>query len=106
MANTIGVLQVTPEEMQNAAAQLSGYLKTMEEAFASMKKTMAGTAWYWGGEAGDAHRRLFEGQISKTEEIIARYQEHITDLNAMSGVYSQAEQTAAAAAEQLPVSNL
>lgn len=106
MANTIGVLQVTPEEMQSAASQLAGYLKTMEEAFASMKTTMQGTSGYWVGEAGDAHRRLYEGQISKTEEIIARYQEHVTDLNAMAGVYGQAEQTAAATAEQLPVCNL
>lgn len=102
MGNSIGTLQVTPEEMQEAASQLSGYLSTMQECFSAMKNTMSNTIGYWVGEAGDAHRRLYENQVDKTEEIIRRYQEHITDLNTMAGVYSDAELKAAAEAEQLP----
>lgn len=106
MANTIGTLQVTPEEMLSAASQLSGYLSTMQDAFAGMKNTMSGTEAYWVGAAGDAHRQLYQEQVSKTEEIIRRYQEHVTDLNAMAGVYSDAEQSAVTLADQLPVSDL
>ena len=106
MSDTIGTLQVTPEEMLAAASQLSSYLRTMQDCFSNMRNTMRGTVGYWVGEAGDAHRQLYEEQVAKTEEIIRRYQEHVTDLNAMAGVYSDAEQTAKATVDQLPVSNL
>ena len=105
MASTIGTLQVTPEEMQSAASQLSGYLSNMQSCFDAMKNTMTGTIGYWVGEAGDAHRRLYQSQVTKTEEILRRYQEHVRDLNAMAGVYAEAEQAAANEADQLPAIN-
>ncbi len=102
----IGVITVTPEEMVSAASELSGYVSTMNECFQQMKNTMAQTEGYWVGEAGEAHRKLYQEQVAKTEEIIARYTEHVRDLNAMAGVYTEAEQTAQNLADELPMSIL
>ena len=98
----IGVLKVSPEEMQAAASALSGYIRTMDSCFQTMKRTMSTSSVYWVGEAGEAHRAMYEEQVEETEEIIARYTEHVRDLNTMAGVYSEAEQTAQSAAEELP----
>lgn len=102
----IGTLKVTPEEMQAAASELSGYVSTMNECFQQMKSTMEQTAGYWVGEAGNAHRQMYQEQVAKTEEIIARYTEHVRDLNTMAGVYTEAEHTAQTTAEELPMSIL
>lgn len=102
----IGTLKVAPEEMIAAASELSGYVSAMNDCFTNMKNTMAQSSSYWVGEAGDAHRKLYQEQVAKTEEIISRYTEHVRDLNAMAGVYIEAEQTAQAKAEELPMIDL
>lgn len=102
----IGVIKVTPEEMISAASELSGYVSTMNECFQQMKNTMQQSESYWVGEAGEAHRKLYQDQVAKTEEIIARYTEHVRDLNTMAGVYTEAEQQAAAVADELPMIDL
>lgn len=102
----IGTLKVTPEEMQAAASELSGYVSTMNDCFQQMKATMDQTAGYWVGEAGNAHRQMYQEQVAKTEEIIARYTEHVRDLNTMAGVYTEAEQSAQTMADELPMSIL
>ena len=98
----LGVLKVSPEEMQAMAATLSGYVRTMDECFRTIKNTMATSSVYWVGDAGNAHRALYEEQVEYTEQIVARYTEHVKDLNTMAGVYAEAEQTAQTAAEELP----
>lgn len=105
-ANAIGVIKVTPEEMAAAASELSGYISTMNECFQQMKNTMQQCESYWVGEAGNAHRNLYQEQVAATEETIARYQEHVRDLNTMAGVYSEAEAQATAKADELPMIDL
>lgn len=102
----IGTLKVSPEEMQAAAAELSGYVSTMSNCFQQMKTIMTQSASYWVGEAGNAHRQLYQDQVQKTEEIISRYTEHVRDLNAMAGVYIESEQQAQMKADELPMSVL
>lgn len=102
----IGTLKVSPEEMQAAASELSGYVSAMNDCFQDMKSIMQRSSSYWVGEAGDAHRELYQQQVEMTEQIVARYTEHVRDLNTMAGVYSEAEASAEAAAEELPQSIL
>ena len=97
-----GILTVSPEEMQAAATELNGYVVQMQSSFNTMKKLMENSAQYWVGDAGNAHRSMYQEQVEQTEQIVARYTEHVRDLNAMAGVYSQAEQTATRQAEELP----
>ena len=49
---------------------------------------------------------MYKTRKAKIEEILARYQEHVTDLQVMAGVYEQGEQAAQNAADSLPISNL
>lgn len=102
----IGTLKVTPEEMREAASTLHRHVITMNDCFGQLKNIMTGMDAYWVGEAADAHKALYVEQVPKTEEFIARCNEHVADLNAMAGVYAEAEQSAMQAAEELPISDL
>lgn len=101
-----GRLLVSPEQMTAAASELSVCIKEMETCFQNMQTTVNGSVSYWEGKAGQAHRELYEKQVSKTEEIIRRYLEHVRDLNEMAGVFAEAEARATALAEELPASIL
>lgn len=101
-----GTLIVSKEEMQAAASELSGYVSQMESSFELMQRTMERTSGYWTGDAGDAHRQLYLDQIENTRQIIARYQEHVQDLNAMAGVYETHVRTVASMIDEIPVLDL
>lgn len=101
-----GQLLVTPERLQEQAGTVRAELSEMQGYFEELERLMNGTASYWIGEAGDAHRRLYTGKLQKIDEIIRRYQVQITDLEVMAGVYSEAEAAAANIADTLPLSTL
>lgn len=102
----IGTLIVSEEEMRAAAAELSGFISNMDDCFQKMMRTMERTASYWTGAAGDAHRQLYLEQVETTVEIIARYQEHATDLNEMAGIYVQSASNITSLIDALPTSDL
>ena len=102
----IGTLIVSEEEMQAAAAELSGYIANMDNCFQRMMQTMERTNGYWTGDAGDAHRQLYQEQVETTQEIIARYQEHVVDLNEMAGIYVQTGVSIATLIDEMPISEL
>ncbi len=102
----IGVLKVSPEEMQTAAGELNAYTNEMNQSFDDMRRIVSQTSNYWIGEAGDAHRALYEEKVGMIQEILARYREHVSDLYAMAGVYREAETLAQSTAEELPTIDL
>lgn len=101
-----GQLLVAPERLQEQAGTVKTELGEMQGYFEDLERLMSGTAAYWIGEAGDAHRRLYVGKFQKIEEIIRRYREQVTDLEVMAGVYNEAEANAASIADTLPPSTL
>lgn len=101
-----GQILVTPERLEEQASVVRAELGEMQDNFQELERLMSGTSAYWIGEAGDAHRKLYTEKLQKIDEIIRRYQEQITDLEVMAGVYSQAETAAANVADTLPPSTL
>lgn len=101
-----GQILVTPERLEEQAGVVRAELGEMQDNFQELERLMSGTSAYWIGEAGDAHRKLYTEKLQKIDEIIRRYQEQITDLEVMAGVYSQAETAAANVADTLPPSTL
>ena len=97
-----GQLTVTPEQLQAQAGQVRTAAKNLQEKFDNMKKLVADTGNYWKGEAADAHRENYNKNQTQIEEIIARYNEHVRDLETMAGVYREAEITAKNMADELP----
>ena len=101
-----GQLTVTPEELTNQAGQVSSAAKDLQQSFSRIKTLVNETGNYWRGDAADAHREGYHKNQSKIDEIIERYNEHVRDLEAMAGIYREAEITAANMADELPASIL
>lgn len=97
-----GQLTVTPEELAAQAQQVRSAASELQESFSRMKNLVTETGDYWTGEAADAHRDGYYKKQTSIEEIIARYNEHVRDLEEMAGVYREAEATAASLADELP----
>ena len=105
MANT-GIITVTPEQLSAQSGTVRTKLGEMQNRFDELKTLLSGTSEYWVGEAGDAHRQSYMARIGKIEEMFRRYQEQVTDLETMAGVYRGAEESAKSIADSLPASTL
>ena len=101
-----GTLKVDPEVLRAQSNTVENERRKMQGYFDDLKSVIEGSSGYWIGEAGDAHRKLYLSRIGKVEEMLARYQEHVRDLQIMAGVYTEAETRASAEAEALPASTL
>lgn len=113
MANLSGVgafgaytLTVTPEALHSGADGITANVNKLRDAFDKITNTARNTASYWQGEAGDAHRELFELIKPVMEEILARYSEHAGDLHDIASTYSGAEDSIVKEVESLPPSPL
>lgn len=101
-----GKLTVTPEELSQQAGQVKEAAKDLKQRFDRMKQLMKETEYYWKGEAAEEHRNAYTKNQGNIEEIVARYEEHIRDLETMAGVYQEAEITSQNLADELAASTL
>ncbi len=102
VAASIGGLRVTPEEMLKKASEVEAYVQRIEGRFQELDRIVNRTSGYWNGDAGDKYRRVYGDDRDERTRIINRLREHVTDLRAMAGVYSQTEKEVEAIAESLP----
>ncbi len=100
--NFLSVLKVDPQVMLTKASTVNTQIGNMKKAFEELEASVNNTKNYWIGDAGDAHRAYYTNRKAEIEEIFARLQEHVTDLQQMSAAYSGAEQESEATAEELP----
>ncbi|MBT9651482.1 hypothetical protein GPK60_00095 [Ruminococcus sp. MCC718] len=101
-----GQIIVTTEQLRTQASTVRTDLRTMQSQFDKLKGLINGSANYWIGEAGNAHRKQYTSRITRIEEMFKKYQEQVKDLEEMAGVYEAAEAAAANAANSLPASTL
>lgn len=101
-----GELTVTPEELVAQADQVRAAADDLQDRFDRIKTLVAETENYWKGEASDAHREAYTKNQTSIDEIIARYREHVTDLEKMAGVYREAELVSTNLADELPASTI
>lgn len=94
-------LRVSPEVLQQKAEEVSGEIRKMADRFDEMEQIVNRTSYYWIGEAGDLHRKLYKEQKETVDEMIKRLREHPDDLLMIAQRYIGMEQAAAAVANQL-----
>lgn len=95
-------LKVTPEQLKAKASEVSAEIKEMQSAFEELASIVSRTSVYWLGEAGDCHRRIFEGNREEVEIMIRRLKEHPADLLQMADLYEKTEEKIQEATEALP----
>lgn len=101
-----GKITVTPEELSAKAEVVRGANTDLQDAFERMRTLIAQTSIYWTGEAAEAHREGYNKNLPSIEEIVARYEEHVVDLEKMAGVYQEAEIKVTNLIDELPAMTL
>ena len=93
---------VTPEILQQKSQQIGAEVTKLRSLFASVQQAVEGTNAFWQGEAGDAHRNAYNSREEDFSMMLARLQEHVTDLNQIAGNYIQFEKQILEMEEALP----
>ncbi len=103
MAGSIGSveLRVSPEVLRTQAEEVRRLGNDMRQRFASLADTMARTKYYWLGDAGELHRKLYEQQKENVDQMLRRLMEHPDDLHAIAQNYDEGEMSNVAFTQQL-----
>jgi len=99
-------LKVTPEELKSKSQTITTEINNLRNALETMQNVARKTTQYWSGDAGDAHRELFESIAPIMDEVLNRYTEHNTSLDNIASNYIEAESEIVKASESLPNSPL
>lgn len=95
-------VKVSTEQLAAQAAEVRRYGNDMKKNFKLLSDTLDKTKNYWLGEAGEAHRKMYEEQKDAIDEMLRRLLEHPGDLEAIAGNYQQAESINVTTAQGLP----
>ncbi len=95
-------LLVTPEQLNQKAAEVEKYVANMRNRFENMKTLVEKSNGYWVGEAGDLHRQNYMSQKDNIDTILRRLAEHPVDLRAIAQTYTTTELKAQEIALDLP----
>ena len=87
----------------NAKAQsVSGSIRNMENCFEQLETIINRTSYYWIGEAGDMHRKIYNEQKSQIDEMMKRLKEHPVDLVTIAQTYESTESAVQSMAAEWP----
>lgn len=95
-------IRVSTEVLVDKAQQVSKCITDMNNIFGQMESIVNRTNYYWIGEAGDLHRKLYIKQKDTIEEMMRRLREHPRDLQAIAQNYVRAENETEGMANELP----
>ena len=95
-------IKVSTEVLESKSETVSKSVDNMVNCFDELERIINRTSYYWIGEAGDLHRRLYQEQKDNIEEMIKRLREHPRDLIAIAQNYQTANTRAMEIASALP----
>lgn len=94
-------IKVRPEVLVDKSQEVSASIRKMASCFDELERIINRTSYYWIGEAGDMHRKVYQDQRDNVDEMMKRLQEHPKDLLTISQNYVQAEQAVTSIANEL-----
>lgn len=101
MAVNVVDFKVSTDVMYAQAEQVSTLGNDMKQHLASMEEIIARTSYYWIGEAGELHRKLYNDQKEDISIMMRRFMEHATDLRTIAGGYETGEKENTSRAQAL-----
>lgn len=93
---------VTPDVLLQKSQQIGTEVSKLRNLFDTVQQAVNGTGAFWQGEAGNAHREAYNSREEDFSTMLARLQEHVTDLNQIAGNYLQFENEIREMEEALP----
>lgn len=95
-------IKVSTAALASKAQTVSKSVTNMANCFENLGRIIDRTSYYWIGEAGETHRRIYREQKPKIDEMMKRLKEHPADLLTISQTYESAESEVQAIAAELP----
>lgn len=95
-------LNVHPEKLLQGVSEARQIIRNMQSLLSGMEQAAERSERYWKGEAGDEHRAYFSRLRQVGEKVLSDLGNSVTDLERITAVYMQTEQTAEGWAEALP----
>ncbi len=93
-----GYTQVDIQAIRNKAQEGSNLVKQFQTAVDKMEQAMKSTEQFWEGDAAKLYREVFQIEIKRMREDLAKYAEYPKQLNEYAnmyeGVHKQAESIA------------
>jgi len=94
-------IKVSTEVLVAKANEVTQRINSMSNCFDDLETLIARTSYYWIGEAGDMHRKLYQEQKEDVTEMMKRLREHPRDLIAIAQNYSETEKSVTEVANML-----
>ena len=95
-------IKVKTERLVEVSSSVSGQIRKTRSAFEAIEKMVQATGGYWDGKGHDAFLSAYRKKLSVINESLVRFQENVTDLQQIAGIYEEAERDAADKASTLP----
>jgi uncharacterized protein YukE len=95
-------VKVDTQTLVDKALETSRSISRMEECFERLELIVNRTSYYWIGEAGEKHRKIYTDNKAEIDTILKRLKEHPRDLLEMEQVYSKAEKDVHQVSRGLP----
>lgn len=80
-------IRVTAAELYQKAESLKTRISRAEAALTEIEETVENMENYWFGEAGEKHRKLYEDQKDKRQELLQRLKGHSENLQSIARIY-------------------
>ena len=95
-------IKVNSVVLNSKAQAVSKSITNMMQCFEQLETIIKRTSYYWIGEAGDLHRKMYQEQKPQIDEMMKRLKEHPTDLLTIAQTYEIAESEVQSIAFELP----
>lgn len=95
-------IKVDSNVLRDKAVSVSKSIANMASCLEQMETVINRTYSYWIGEAGDMHRKIYQEQRPRLEEMMKRLKEHPADLLTIAQTYDTAEAAVQEIASELP----
>ena len=97
-----GRIKVSTEALLAASEDVSRCVRNMRDAFTGVEKTVGNAAFFWEGSGYTAHAGAIRRRKERIDTALRRFEEHVTDLKTMAGIYAEAEAGAKEVSADLP----
>ncbi|MBE5881919.1 MAG: hypothetical protein E7289_06415 [Lachnospiraceae bacterium] len=94
-------IKVNTDILEAQAQEVNRLVSDMKSKFSNMESVIRRTEYYWIGEAGNLHRKLYNEQKDEIDVMLRRLLEHSTDLRTIAGTYKAGEAANVAKAQVL-----
>lgn len=95
-------IKVNTAVLNDKAQTVSKSISNMANCFEQLERIISRTSYYWIGEAGDLHRKIYQENKQQIDEMFRRLKEHPTDLMTIAQTYATTEQMVQSLASELP----